>query len=186
MPANTNTVKSNLPHTERNSDTMRTVICPGSFDPVTNGHLDIIERSSVLFDKVIVAVMFNSAKKNNFCFEPEERAELIRRCTSHLPNVEVKVANGLLAEFARDCGAVAVVKGLRAMSDFEYEFQQAQLNKKLNSELETLFINTKSENMYLSSSMVKQICELGGDISDFVPEQVRDDIVKRIMRGAEK
>lgn len=165
---------------------MRTVICPGSFDPVTNGHLDIIERSSVLFDKVIVTVMFNPAKKNSFCFEPEERAELIRRCTSHLQNVEVRVADGLLADFAKECGAVAVVKGLRAMSDFEYEFQQAQLNKKLNGELETIFINTKSENMYLSSSMVKQICELGGDISDFVPEIVREDIERRILRGAKK
>ena len=186
MPVNINTVKSKLPRTERISDFMRTVICPGSFDPITNGHLDIIERSSVLFDKVIATVMFNPAKKNNFCFSPEERAELIRRCTSHLPNVEVRVADGLLAEYAKECGAIAVVKGLRAMSDFEYEFQQAQLNKKLNSELETVFIDTKSENMYLSSSMVKQICELGGDISDFVPAEVRDDIVKRIMRGAEK
>lgn len=186
MPVNINTVKSKLPHTERISDIMRTVICPGSFDPITNGHLDIIERSSVLFDRVIVAVMFNPSKKSSFCFSPEERAELIRRCTFHLSNVEVRVADGLLAEYAKECGAVAVVKGLRAMSDFEYEFQQAQLNKKLNSDLETIFINTKSENMYLSSSMVKQICELGGDISDFVPAAVRDDIVKRIMRGAEK
>ena len=91
-----------------------------------------------------------------------------------------------MAEYAKTCGAVAVVKGLRALSDFEYEFQQAQLNKKLNGDLETIFINTRSENLYLSSSVVKQICELGGDISDFVPEAVRDDIVKRIMRGAEK
>ena len=164
---------------------MKTVICPGSFDPVTNGHLDIIDRSAALFDKVIVVVMKNPAK-TNFCFSPEERAELIRRCTKDIPNVEVDIYEGLLAQYAKQKGAVAVVKGLRAVSDFEYEFQQAQMNKKLNSELETVFINTKVENLYLSSSAVKQICELGGDISDFVPEIIRDDIVKRIKRGVSK
>ena len=164
---------------------MKTVICPGSFDPVTNGHLDIIDRSAALFDKVIVVVMKNPAK-TNFCFSPEERAELIRRCTKDIPNVEVDIYEGLLAEYAKQKGAVAVVKGLRAVSDFEYEFQQAQMNKKLNSELETVFINTRVENLYLSSSAVKQICELGGDISDFVPEVIRDDIVKRIKRGVSK
>ena len=164
---------------------MKTVICPGSFDPVTNGHLDIIDRSAALFDKVIVVVMKNPAK-TNFCFSPEERAELIRRCTKNIPNVEVDIYEGLLAEYAKQKGAVAVVKGLRAVSDFEYEFQQAQMNKKLNSELETVFINTKVENLYLSSSAVKQICELGGDISDFVPEIIRGDIVKRIKRGVSK
>ena len=164
---------------------MKTVICPGSFDPVTNGHLDIIDRSAALFDKVIVVVMKNPTK-TNFCFSPEERAELIRRCTKNIPNVEVDIYEGLLAEYAKQKGAVAVVKGLRAVSDFEYEFQQAQMNKKLNSELETVFINTRVENLYLSSSAVKQICELGGDISDFVPEIIRDDIVKRIKRGVSK
>ena len=164
---------------------MKTVICPGSFDPVTNGHLDIIGRSASLFDKVIVVVMKNPAKTNS-CFAPEERAELIRRCTKDITNVEVDIYEGLLAEYARQKGAVAVVKGLRAVSDFEYEFQQAQMNKKLNSELETVFINTRVENLYLSSSAVKQICELGGDISDFVPEIIRDDIVKRIKRGVSK
>ena len=164
---------------------MKTVICPGSFDPVTNGHLDIISRSAALFDTVIVVVMKNPSKKN-FCFSPEERADLIRRCTKEFTNVEVDTYEGLLAEYAREKGAVAVVKGLRAVSDFEYEFQQAQMNKKLNNELETVFINTRVENLYLSSSVVKQICELGGDISDFVPEQIRDIIVKRIKRGVSK
>ena len=164
---------------------MKTVICPGSFDPVTNGHLDIISRSAALFDKVIVVVMKNPSNKN-FCFSPEERADLIRRCTKEFTNVEVDTYEGLLAEYAREKGAVAVVKGLRAVSDFEYEFQQAQMNKKLNSQLETVFMNTKVENLYLSSSVVKQICELGGDISDFVPEEIRDDIVKRIKRGVSK
>lgn len=164
---------------------MKTVICPGSFDPVTNGHLDIISRSSALFDKVIVVVMKNPSKQS-FCFSPEERAELIRRCTKDFPNVEVDIYEGLLAEYAREKGAVAVVKGLRAVSDFEYEFQQAQMNKKLNNQLETVFINTRVENMYLSSSAVKQICELNGDISDFVPDTIREDIVKRIRRGVSK
>ena len=164
---------------------MKTVICPGSFDPVTNGHLDIISRSAALFDKVIVVGMKYPSKKN-FCFSPEERADLIRRCTKEFTNVEVDTYEGLLAEYAREKGAVAVVKGLRAVSDFEYEFQQAQMNKKLNSQLETVFMNTKVENLYLSSSVVKQICELGGDISDFVPEEIRDDIVKRIKRGVSK
>lgn len=164
---------------------MKTVICPGSFDPVTNGHLDIIRRSSKLFDKVIVVVMKNPSK-TNFCFTPEERADLICRCIKDFPNVEVDIYEGLLAEYAREKGAVAVVKGLRAVSDFEYEFQQAQMNKKLNENLETVFINTRVENLYLSSSAVKQICELGGDISDFVPQEIRNDIVKRIKRGVSK
>lgn len=164
---------------------MKTVICPGSFDPVTNGHLDIIRRSSKLFDKVIVLVMKNPSK-TNFCFTYEERADLIRRCIKDFPNVEVDTYEGLLAEYAKEKGAVAVVKGLRAVSDFEYEFQQAQMNKKLNENLETVFINTRVENLYLSSSAVKQICELGGDISDFVPHEIRDDIVKRIKRGVSK
>ena len=164
---------------------MKTVICPGSFDPVTNGHLDIISRSSALFDRVIVVVMKNPSK-TNFCFTPEERAELICSCIKDFPNVEVDTYEGLLADYAKEKGAVAVVKGLRAVSDFEYEFQQAQMNKKLNENLETVFINTRVENLYLSSSAVKQICELGGDISAFVPEIIRDDIVKRIKRGVSK
>ncbi|MEG0545784.1 MAG: pantetheine-phosphate adenylyltransferase [Oscillospiraceae bacterium] len=164
---------------------MRTVICPGSFDPVTLGHLDIISRSAKMFDKVIVVVMTNYHKKNAYAFTPEERAELLRRCTDDMPNVEVDINNGLLAEYARKNNAVAIVKGLRAVSDFEYEFQQALTNKKLNSELETIFITTMAENMYLSSSVVKQVCELGGDISTFVPEKIRDDIIKRIKRGAD-
>lgn len=164
---------------------MKTVICPGSFDPVTNGHLDIIRRSSKLFDKVIVVVMKNPSK-TNFCFTYEERADLIKRCIKDYPNVLVDTYEGLLAEYAKEKGAVAVVKGLRAVSDFEYEFQQAQMNKKLNENLETVFINTRVENLYLSSSAVKQICELGGDISDFVPHEIRDDIVKRIKRGVSK
>ena len=162
---------------------MKTVICPGSFDPVTMGHLDIIRRSAKMFDKVLVVVMTNYHKRNTYVFSADERVDLLKRCTRDMENVEVEQYDGLLAEYARQKNAVAVVKGLRAVSDFEYEFQQALTNKKLNSELETIFVTTTAENMFLSSSVVKQVCELGGDISNFVPEQIHDDIIKRISRG---
>ena len=162
---------------------MKTVICPGSFDPVTMGHLDIIRRSAKMFDKVLVVVMTNYHKRNTYVFSADERVDLLKRCTRGMENVEVEQYDGLLAEYARQKNAVAVVKGLRAVSDFEYEFQQALTNKKLNSELETIFVTTTAENMFLSSSVVKQVCELGGDISNFVPEEIRDDIIKRISRG---
>ena len=162
---------------------MKTVICPGSFDPVTMGHLDIIRRSAKMFDKVLVVVMTNYHKRNTYVFSADERVDLLKRCTRDMENVEVEQYDGLLAEYARQKNAVAVVKGLRAVSDFEYEFQQALTNKKLNSELETIFVTTTAENMFLSSSVVKQVCELRGDISNFVPEEIRDDIIKRISRG---
>ncbi len=162
---------------------MKTVICPGSFDPVTKGHLDIIRRSAKMFDKVIVVVMTNYHKRNTYVFSADERVELLKRSTRDMQNVEVEQYDGLLAEYARQKNAVAIVKGLRAVSDFEYEFQQALTNKKLNSELETIFVTTTAENMFLSSSVVKQVCEFGGDISNFVPEEIRDDIIKRISRG---
>ncbi len=153
-------------------------ICPGSFDPVTNGHLDIITRAAKMFDKIIVVVAHNSAKKN--CFSPDERVEMIKKCIPDLTNVEVVHYDGLLADYAALRGATAIIKGLRAMSDFEYEFQMALANKKLNPNVETLFLSTASQNMYLSSSMVKQIASMNGDISDFVPEVIRQDILDRI------
>lgn len=162
---------------------MKTVICPGSFDPVTIGHLDIIKRSAKMFDRVIVVVMTNYQKKNSYAFTADERVQLIERCTKDFPNVEVDSYDGLLAEYARQKGAVAIVKGLRAVSDFEYEFQQALTNKELNSDLETVFLASKAENMFLSSSVVKQVCELGGDISNFVPKEIRADIIERISKG---
>lgn len=165
---------------------MKTVICPGSFDPVTVGHLDIIHRSALMFDKVIVLVMTNYHKKNTYAFSAKERVAMLRRCLTDMPNVEVDSYDGLLADYARQKGAVAVVKGLRAVSDFEYEFQQALTNRELNNDLETVFVTAMAENMFLSSSVVKQVCELGGDISNFVPESIRDDIIKRISRGDEK
>ena len=165
---------------------MKTVICPGSFDPVTVGHLDIIRRSALMFDKVIVLVMTNYHKKNTYAFTAEERVSLLKRCVDSIPNVEVDSYDGLLAEYAKEKGALAVVKGLRAVSDFEFEFQQALTNRNLNTELETIFVTSTAEYMFLSSSVVKQVCELGGDISNFVPEEIRDDIIQRISRGEEK
>ena len=153
-------------------------ICPGSFDPVTYGHLDIICRAANMFDKVIVVVASNKKKTNSFT--PEERVEMIKKCIPELSNVEVESYDGLLADFAATKGAKAIIKGLRAMSDFEYEFQMALTNKKLNPDVETLFLTTSAQNMYLSSSMVKQIAQMGGDISSFVPEVIREDILDRI------
>ena len=155
-----------------------TAVCPGSFDPVTFGHLDIIERAANMFDKVIVVVADNSAKKN--CFTSVERVEMIKKCIPNLKNVEVDNYSGLLADYAASHNATAIIKGLRAMSDFEYEFQMALTNKKLNPQVETLFLTTAAHNMYLSSSMVKQIASMNGDISSFVPEVIRQDIIDRI------
>ncbi len=160
----------------------KTVICPGSFDPLTVGHLDIIKRSSKLFDNVIVVVMRNY-NKNSGSFTTEERMEFIKRCTADLPNVTVDSYSGLLADYAREKGASAVVKGLRAVSDYEDEFRQALTNRELNSEFETVFMVTSSEYMFLSSSVVRQVCTLGGDISNFVPEKIRDDIIKRLQKN---
>ena len=147
---------------------MSIAICPGSFDPITLGHLNIIRRSSKIFDKVIVCIMYNSTKTSPM-FSVEERVEMARKATEKYPNVSVESSSGLLAEYAKQYDGAVIVKGLRAASDFEYEFQMALINKKLNPDLETVFLTTRSENMYLSSSIVKQVATLGGDISGFVP-----------------
>lgn len=157
---------------------MKLAICPGSFDPVTIGHLDIIGRARKIFDHVIVAVMVNPEKHT--MFTTEERIALIQKCTKDMDDVEVVSFDGLLADYAKMRGATAIVKGLRAMSDFEYEFQQALTNRKLNPELETVFMITRAENMFLSSSIVKQIAGFGGDVSNFVPACILDDIKERI------
>ena len=138
-------------------------ICPGSFDPITIGHLDIISRSAKMFSKVIVVVMTN-ANKSGGSFTVEERVEMIKKSVKDIPNVEVDYFGGLLADYAAQKNAKAIIKGLRAVTDFEYEFQMALTNKKLNPNVETLFLTTSAENMYLSSSMVKQIASMGGDI----------------------
>ena len=153
-------------------------IYPGSFDPITLGHLDIIKRASKLFGKLIVVVMVNPNK--NCAFSPEERVQLIKDSTADIENIEVEFSDGLLADYAREKNAVAIIKGLRALSDFDYEFQMALTNKQLNSEVETLFLTTRAENMYLSSSMVRQIGSLGGDISGFVPDVIHKKIINRL------
>ena len=156
----------------------RTVICPGSFDPVTLGHIDIIGRAAAMFDRVIVAVLINSAKKP--VFTVDERIRLQEKALVGLDNVEIRSFDGLLAEYARKTGADAVVRGLRAVSDFEYEFQMSLTNKKLNPELETIFLTSRAEYMFLSSSIVKQIAVLNGDITNFVPECIHDEIKNRL------
>ncbi len=156
----------------------KTAICPGSFDPITFGHIDIITRASAMFDKIIVVVMKNMNKTGSFT--PEERKDFILKSVGHLKNVEVDVYGGLLADYARQKDACAIIKGLRAMSDFEYEFQMALTNKKLNPQVETIFLTTSAENMYLSSSMVKQIASMGGDISEFVPREILGEIKERL------
>ena len=152
---------------------MRIAIYPGSFDPVTLGHLDIIRRASGLFDRLIVAVMHNQNKKP--MFSVEERMEM-------LPNVEIESFGGLLADYARRKNACVLVKGLRAVSDFEYEFQMALANRKLNADLDTVFLMTSSEYMYLSSSVVKDIAVHGGSVAGFVPDEIVQDIVRRTRK----
>ena len=157
---------------------MAIAVCPGSFDPVTLGHIDIIRRASKMFDHVIVAVLTNASKKPSF--SAEERIGFLKKVLKDIPNVEIDCFDGLLADYTRIKNAAAIVKGLRAVSDFEYEFQMALANKKLNPQIETLFLTTNAEFMYLSSSMVKQIASMGGDISAFVPNQIHKDIIERL------
>ena len=153
-------------------------VCPGSFDPITIGHLNIISRAAKLFDKVIVVVMINSRK--NSMFTAEERLDFIRRSVKHIENVEVDYYDGLLADYAIQKNAAAIVKGLRVLSDYEDEFKQALTNKKLAENVETIFLVTDTEYMFLSSSVVKEVGSLGGEIGDFLPPEIKDDIIKRI------
>jgi len=157
---------------------MRIAVCPGSFDPVTFGHRDIIYRASQLFDKVIVLVAVNAQKDS--LFTPAERVALIQKVTKDWDNVVVDICEGLIADYVKQVGAVAIVKGLRAVTDFEYEFQMALVNKNLYGGAETVFLTTSSENTYLSSSVVKQVASFGGDISKFVPRCILGDIEARI------
>ena len=157
---------------------MRTAIYPGSFDPVTSGHLNIIRRAANIFDKLIVCVMVNSGK--NPMFSREERVELIKKVTSDLPNVEVDCSDELLAEYAKRKGSCVIVKGLRAGSDFENEFQMAMINHKINPNLDTMFLTAEHQYMYMSSSMVKELGYYDVDLSDFLPEQIIPDFKKRI------
>ena len=159
---------------------MRLAICPGSFDPITKGHLDIIRRASKLFDQVTVLVSVNAEK--NAAFSVEERIDMIKISTKGFPNVTVDFFDGLLVDYVKSVGACAIVKGLRAICDFEYEFQMALANKQLYDQAETVFFTTSAENMYLSSSLVRQIASFGGDVSGSVPEEIVDIIKKRLCK----
>lgn len=159
---------------------MATAICPGSFDPFTNGHLDIVERAANIFNEVVVLVL-NNAKKIP-TFKTAQRLEFIRRSTDHLANVRADYFDGLLSEYAKAEGVKVFIKGLRAISDFEYEFQMALMNKKLLPGAETFFVTTNAEYMFLSSSIVKQLAKFGKEITGFVPSVIEDDII-RAIRG---
>ena len=153
-------------------------IYPGSFDPITLGHLNIIKRASHIFDRLIVCIMVNSEKHG--LFPPEERAELVRRATERFPNVEVDCSHELLSEYARRKGAHVVVKGLRAMSDFEKEFQMAHINRRLNPDLDTMFLTSSEKYTFLSYSVVKELGSYGADLSEFVPREIIGDIERKI------
>ena len=157
---------------------MKIAIYPGSFDPITSGHLNIIQRSANIFDKLIVCVMVNAGKSPMFTLD--ERVSLIRRVTRDLPNVEVECSNELLADYARRKGSCVIVKGLRAGSDFENEFQMALINHKINPELDTMFLTAESQYMYLSSSTVKELGRYGVDLSDFLPKEIIPDFQEKL------
>ena len=159
---------------------MKTAIYPGSFDPITLGHLNIIKRAAVCFDKLIVCVMVNSEKVNRGLFTPEERVELLERCTARFPNVEVDFSVQLLAAYAKRRKAHVVVKGLRAVSDYENELQMALINRKLNPRLETMFLPSSAKYTYVSSSMVKEMARYGAELSDFVPREIIGDVQRKM------
>ena len=157
---------------------MSIAIYPGSFDPVTLGHLNIIKRASACFDKVIVCVMINSKKTG--IFTPEERLDQLRRSTERFPNVEVDYSNELLAAYAKRRGAHVLVKGLRAVSDYEYEVQMALVNRKLNPNLETMFMASSEKYTYLSSTIVKEMARYGADLAEFIPREIVDEVNQRM------
>ena len=159
---------------------MKTAIYPGSFDPITLGHLNIIKRAAVCFDKLIVCVMVNSEKVNRGLFTPEEGVELTRRVVAKLPNGEADCSSPLIAEYARQKRACTLVKGLRAVSDYENELQMALINRKLNPRLETMFLPSSAKYTYVSSSMVKEMARYGAELSDFVPREIIGDVQRKM------
>ena len=163
---------------------MKIAIYPGSFDPVTLGHLNIIKRAANCFDKLIVCVMVNSSKHG--MFTPPERVELLRRATQRFPNVEVDYSDELLAAYARRRGARVVVKGLRAVSDYEQEVQMAMINRKLNHNLETMFLASSEKYTYLSSTIVKEMARYGADLKEFIPREIVEDVQERLRTLQER
>ena len=160
---------------------MKVAIYPGSFDPMTLGHLNIIRRASRLFDKVVVCSMVNGSK-DRALFTPEQRVDMARRVTAHLPNVEIDYYNGLLAEYARRFDHPVIVKGLRASMDFENEFTMASINKKLNPDMETMFLTASDKYTFVSSSNVKEIARHGGDLRDFMPRELIDEVTEMAQK----
>jgi pantetheine-phosphate adenylyltransferase len=162
------------------ADRNGTVVCPGSYDPVTNGHIDIITRSSEVFERVVVGVVNNPIRKEKTLFTAEERRAFIEEATADLANVEARIFSNLLVEFARELGATAIVKGLRAISDFEYEFEMAQLNRKLDPGIESIYVIASPHYSFLSSTGVKEMATFGGDVSDLVPGSVAAAMAERL------
>jgi pantetheine-phosphate adenylyltransferase len=160
----------------------RIAVCPGSYDPITHGHVDVITRASLMFDELIVAVVNASVRKNKALFSAEERIAFIQEATGHLGNVRVEPFSNLVVEFARERGARAIVKGLRAISDFEYELEMNQLNRQLASDIESIYLMASPQYSFLSSSGVKEIATFGGDVSDLVPEPVARRLKEALAR----
>ena len=160
----------------------RIAVCPGSYDPITNGHIDVISRASVMFDELIVAVVNASVRKSKGLFEVEERVGFIESATRHLPNVRVATFDVLIVDYARTVGAKAIVKGLRAISDFEYELEMNQLNRHLAADVESVYLMASPQYSFLSSSGVKEIATFGGDVSSLVPEEVAARLQEAIAR----
>lgn len=163
---------------------MRTAVCPGSFDPVTNGHLDIIERGAAIFDRLYVTVFHNTGKDPLFTLE--ERLAMLAGATKSLPNVVVESFDGLLLDYCRDHGATVILKGLRAVSDYEYEFRMAMMNRKLDEKVETMFLMSRVEYSYLSSSILKEVARFGGCIKGLVPPEVEEKLRKRLQELANR
>ena len=164
---------------------MSIAICPGSFDPITLGHLNIIRRSSKIFDKVIVCIMYNSTKTSPM-FSVEERVEMARKATEKYPNVSVDSSSGLLAEYAKKYEGAVIVKGLRAASDFEYEFQMNLINKKINPQLETMFLTSDVKYTFLSSSVVREMARYGADLTGFVTDEIKEEIEEKAKQWRAK
>jgi pantetheine-phosphate adenylyltransferase len=158
---------------------MKTIVYPGTFDPVTNGHIDLVERASRLFDKVVIGIA--SSQRKSPLFTIEERIELASECLQHVPNIEIHGFDSLLVNFVSDCNADAIMRGLRAVSDFEYEFQLANMNRALSPDIESIFLTPSEKFSYISSSLVREISSLKGDVSQFVPSNVAKALAARLQ-----
>ncbi|MGB0473082.1 MAG: pantetheine-phosphate adenylyltransferase [Porticoccaceae bacterium] len=160
---------------------MKTIVYPGTFDPITNGHVDLVERASKLFGKVVIGIASNRQKSPLFTIE--ERIDLARECLQHISNVEIYGFNSLLVNFVKECNADAIMRGLRAVSDFEYEFQMANMNRALSPEIESIFLTPSEKFSYISSSLVREISSLNGDVSQFVPANVANALAEKLQKS---